>query len=227
VSAKPVSGIVALASGGKVTTLRYAAKARRARLVLAHGAGADQTHAFMVATAKALAERGIEVTTFNFEYTEKGRKAPDPAGTLEACFRDVVTAIQRKAKAPHLFLGGKSMGGRIASQMMAKDMVPNAPVRGLVFLGYPLHPPGRLDRLRVDHFPDVRVPQLFVQGERDAFGTPAELRKVIRRMGAPSSIHVIEDGDHSFAVPKKLKRLPGEIMAEATNAIITFIDSII
>jgi len=204
----------------EVTTIRYEAQARQAwqaRLLLAHGAGANQRHPFMVRAARTLAAAGIEVITFNFAYTERGRKAPDPNDALERCFREVVHAQVRQAPGP-VFLGGKSMGGRIASQVVAREGL-EADVRGLLFLGYPLHPPGKPNQLRVAHWPQVRVPQLFVQGTRDAFGTVEEITTHLPKLGAPATIHPIEQGDHSFAVPKRLGVSQDEVLARAFAAI--------
>ncbi len=141
----------------------------------------------MVAFALALARRGCHAVTFNFPYTEQGRRLPDRAPTLEACFRDVITAIRARpdlAAAP-LVIGGKSMGGRMASHLAAQGLPDLA---GLVALGYPLHPPGRPEQLRAEHLARIRQPLLIVQGSRDAFGTPEELRpalRLARRHGDP------------------------------------------
>ena len=131
----------------------------RGRFVLAHGAGADQSHPFMKLFGEGLASRGIETVTFNFLYTERKKKAPDPAPVLENCYRAVVKAVMNEKGAP-CFIGGKSMGGRIASQIAAAG----EKVQGLIFLGYPLHPPGKPEQLRVAHWPKIAMPLLFVQG---------------------------------------------------------------
>lgn len=169
--------------------------------ILGHGAGADQNSDFMARFATGLAARGINVVTFNFLYTEQGRRVPDANKALEACFRAVIEAVRHKRIGRGtLVIGGKSMGGRIASQVAAAS----APgVEGLVFLGYPLHPPGRADQLRAKHLPDITVPMLFVQGSRDPFGVPDELRPVIKELKAPVGLYVVEGGDHSFKVPKR------------------------
>src|SRR5262245_40422869 len=140
-------------------------------LILAHGAGADQRSRFMTAFADALSTRGIDVVTFNFLYTEQRRRAPDRRPQLVACYRSVISAAQAELPSAreYLFIGGKSMGGRAATHVAAEDRA--LPIRGLVLLGYPLHPPGRPDQRRDSHLPDVRRPMLFVQGSRDAFGT--------------------------------------------------------
>jgi predicted alpha/beta-hydrolase family hydrolase len=170
-------------------------------LVLGHGAGANQTSSFIVAFATTLAARGITVVTFNFLYSEYRRRVPDPSSKLEACYRAVIEAVRSRAayKPGKLAIGGKSMGGRIASQVAAGDV---GELAGLVFLGYPLHPPGRIDRLRAAHLRDVRAPMLFVQGSRDAFGTPDELRPILGPLNPPVDLYVVEGGDHSFKIPK-------------------------
>ena len=191
---------------GSVTALLYpASKRERAgvTIVLGHGAGADQLSGFMRMAATGLAARGFDVMTFNFLYKEQGRSIPDPKARLESCYQAVIkTALtHRKLKKNRLVIGGKSMGGRIASQVAAAQ--PDG-IAGLVFLGYPLHPPGRPDKLRDEHLKDMRAPMLFVQGERDAFGTAEEIRAVIKRLRLPAKIHEIKSGDHSFKVPKSL-----------------------
>jgi predicted alpha/beta-hydrolase family hydrolase len=155
----------------------------------------------MTRFATGLAARGINIVTFNFLYTEQGRRVPDVNKALEACFRAAIGAVRYK-KIGHgtLVIGGKSLGGRIASQVAAADV---ADVDGLVFLGYPLHPPGRADQLRAKHLPDITVSMLFVQGSRDPFGSPDELRPVIKELKAPADLYVVEGGDHSFKVLKR------------------------
>ena len=170
-------------------------------LIFGHGAGADQTSGFMTTFATALAARGITVVTFNFLYTEQGRHVPDTNNRLEACFRAVVeTTREKKIVRGTLVIGGKSMGGRIASQIAAAG----TDIEGLVFLGYPLHPPGKVDQLRAKHLPDIKVPMLFIQGSRDTFGTPDELQPIIKGLKAPADLYVVEGGDHSFKVLKRM-----------------------
>ena len=170
-------------------------------LILGHGAGAGQTSDFIVDFAGGLAVRGIDVVTFNFLYREQGRRIPDPNDKLEACYRAVIEAVREQMKSGHaaLVIGGKSMGGRIASQVAAAGI---AELAGLVFLGYPLHPPGRPDRLRAKHLPNIKTPMLFVQGSRDAFGTPEELRPIVTSLDPPADLYVVGGGDHSFKVRK-------------------------
>jgi uncharacterized protein len=192
---------VEIALTQSVTAIEYLpAASNRAGvvLILGHGAGAGQTSAFMVEFATALAARGVDIVTFNFLYSEQGRRVPDPNARLEACFRAVIESVRRR-NAATLAIGGKSMGGRIASQIAAGGAGESA---GLVFLGYPLHSPGRPDRLRAAHLRNVRKPMLFVQGSRDAFGSPGELRPIIERLEPPADLYVVEGGDHSLKVLK-------------------------
>lgn len=172
-------------------------------LILGHGAGANQISGFMRLFANGLAERGLDVITFNFLYMEQGRHVPDPKQKLEACYLAVIDAASRhkKLKGNQLAIGGKSMGGRIASQVAAQPEGAKA-VDALVFLGYPLHPPGRRDKLRDSHLPEIKAPMLFVQGSRDTFGTPDELRAVFEKHQLSPTLHVVEGGDHSLKVPK-------------------------
>jgi uncharacterized protein len=195
--------IVETAPSEPISALVYAAPpGADVSLILAHGAGAGQNSAFLVKFAAALAARGIETITFNFAYTEAGRRVPDRNDRLEAAWRRMIAAHrdgELGAPARRLAIGGKSMGGRIASQVAAAE---GEGIAGLVFLGYPLHPPGRPDKLRSAHLPHIRAPMLFVQGSRDAFGTPEELAPILKTLHAPAELCVVEDGDHSFKVRK-------------------------
>jgi uncharacterized protein len=188
-----------------VTAMLYDAKPKQRAgitLILGHGAGAGQMSGFMVSFATELASRGIDAVTFNFLYTENGRHVPDKNDALEACYRAVIETVLRhkKLRRNKLALGGKSMGGRIASQVAASGVNDLA---GLVFLGYPLHPPGNPEKLRAKHLPDIKAPMLFVQGSRDSFGTPEELKPIIRELKA-AELFVVDGGDHSFKVPKSV-----------------------
>ncbi len=214
---------VAVPPSDLVTAIAYRAPPGRrlgVTLILAHGAGADQTSVFMVYFATELAARGVDTVTFNFIYTEQGRGAPDRNDKLESCWRAVITAVRNGTHAGEeagrkLVIGGKSMGGRIASQVAASQIAASEVaalqaaaagedgIAGLVFLGYPLHPPGRPDKLRSEHLGRIRAPMLFVQGSRDTFGTPDELRAALADVKAAGDICVVDGGDHSFKVPKR------------------------
>jgi hypothetical protein len=173
-----------------------------ALLVLAHGAGAGQQHPFMVAIARGLAARGIDVVTFDFPYMREGRRAPDRAPVLEGSFREVVAAAREWSRADRLFIGGKSMGGRMATHLAAEGL---DGLTGTLVLGYPLHPPGKPEQLRIAHLPSMTQPLLIIQGERDTFGTPGELQPHLDRIGADVELHVIDRGDHSLAVRGRTK----------------------
>jgi hypothetical protein len=212
-------------NGDGVTALLYpAAKKDRLRftIILGHGAGANQLSGFMRMVAKGLAERGFDLITFNFLYKEKGRSVPDPKPRLEACYRAVIdTAVKhRKLKQNRLVIGGKSMGGRIASQVAAAE---GDRVAGLVFLGYPLHPPGRPDKMRDEHLKEIRAPMLFCQGSRDAFGTEEEIHATIKKHRLPAAIYVIEGGDHSFKVPKSAGVSQQEVYELVMNEITAWV----
>jgi predicted alpha/beta-hydrolase family hydrolase len=196
---------IQLDEGQTVTGLAYLSETPRRKevsVVLGHGAGASQTSAFMVLFATALAERGLDAFTFNFNYTERGRRLPDPGPRLEACYRAAAQTVMNypPASGNKLIIGGKSMGGRIASQIAAGGQ---PGLSGLVCLGYPLHPPGKPEQMRDKHLANISIPILIVQGSRDTFGTPDELRPAIAKLKAPCELYVIEGGDHSFKVPKR------------------------
>jgi hypothetical protein len=203
-----------------VTALLYPAKKNRLgfTIILGHGAGANQLSGFMRMVATGLAGRGFDVMTFNFLYKERGRSVPDPKARLEACYRAVIDAAvhHQKLMNNRLVIGGKSMGGRIASQVAVAE---GDRVSGLVFLGYPLHPPGRPDKLRDEHLKEIRAPMLFCQGSRDAFGTEAEIRSTIKKHRLPATIFAIEGGDHSFKVPKSAGLSQQEVYESVMNQV--------
>ena len=201
----PVERAVSVGAATVMTRRYPTADPARARLVLAHGAGADQRHRVMVALSSGLAARGVEVVTFNFLYTEEGRRSPDRAPVLEQTWEAVVDVVAGDLSAEQrLVVGGKSMGGRMASMVLARTPARAswARVSGLVLLGYPLHPPGKPEQPRTAHLPSIRVPVLLVHGTRDAFGTRAEIEPVFRALPTRVDYEFIEQGDHSFAVPK-------------------------
>ena len=206
---------------GRTSARSYPPAERRGgvTLVLAHGAGAPQTHPWMVSMAKALAERGIAVVTFNFLYTESKRRAPDKNDVLEATWLAAIEAVRARAGSDRLFIGGKSMGGRIATQVAAR---PEVEVDGLVLLGYPLHPPGKPSQLRTAHLPRVRAPMLFVQGSRDAFGTREEMEPVVAGLSRGTRLFVVEGGDHSLVVPKSTGISLADTMARVADEIARF-----
>lgn len=191
--------------------------APRAVFVFAHGAGAGQHHPFMAGVSRGLAARGIDVVTFDFPYKRLQKSAPDRPPVLEQSFRDAVAAARKWSKADRLFIGGKSMGGRIATHLAAQRL---DALSGVVCFGYPLHPPGKPQQLRIEHLPSITVPVLVIQGERDAFGTPAELRPHLEAMKPDVRLHVIPRGDHSLGVRGKT---PGETQSELAEIAAAFI----
>jgi len=210
-----------------VTALLYVAP-KKARVgttvILGHGAGSNQLSPFMRLFASGLAERGFDAMTFNFVYMEQGRRVPDPKAKLESCYRAVIAAANqhKKLKGNRIVVGGKSMGGRIASQVAATEESANE-IAALVFLGYPLHPPGRPDKLRDAHLPEIKAPMLFIQGERDAFGAADELRATIKKHHLEATLYVVEGGDHSLKVPKSLGVAQDEVYAAAMDTIASWL----
>ena len=174
-----------------------------ATFVLAHGAGTGQESAFISGFARGLCALGVDVLTFNFLYTEQRRRVPDRTEKLEACYRAVIAAARQHFGRAGVFIGGKSMGGRIATHLAAADDAGALGIQGVVALGYPLHPPGKPQQLRAEHLPRIKVPLLIVQGERDPFGTPDELQPILRALTTPVTLHVVEGGDHSLAPSRK------------------------
>lgn len=194
-----------MGTGAATSALVYPAEraGAGATLVLGHGAGAGQHSSFMVDFARQLAGLGVEVVTFNFLYTEQKLHRPDRGPMLEGCYRAVINELRPRieSRGQRLFIGGKSMGGRIATQVAAAEA--GVPIAGLVLLGYPLHPPGRPDERRDAHLATVRRPMLFVQGSRDAFGTPEELAPSLASLDPAPTVYVVTGGDHSFKLAKR------------------------
>lgn len=177
----------------------YSSDRAVAGLVLGHGAGGGQRSHFMVLAAQQMAARFVTTATFDFPYVIAGRKVPDKAPVLEASWRAAIEAARAHDafRGLPLFIGGKSMGGRIASHVAASH---TEDISGLVFFGYPLHPPGRPDQRRDAHLPEVREAMLFIQGTRDPFGSADEIRGLLPRLTSRASVHEVLDGDHSFNV---------------------------
>jgi len=195
-----VSAVVALPSGSR--------PGRSPAIILAHGAGGDMTNPFVSTIHTGLAREGYIAVKFNFPYAEARRRAPDPRPVLERCYRAVLDAVaQDRTLAPSwIAIGGKSLGGRIASYLAAGG----APVRALLLLGYPLHPAGKPEQLRADHLPAVPVPTLFIQGTRDALCDMDRLRPLLGRL-PHASLHTIDGGDHSFRLPRRAERPDSEV----------------
>ena len=185
--------------------------------VFAHGAGAGMHHPFMTRAAQALSARGIASHRFDFPYMKAGKSRPDSPAVAEAAVREAVEQAARAVPGLPLFAGGKSFGGRMTSQAQAKSPLPG--VRGLVFFGFPLHPPGRPGVERAEHLDQVEIPMLFLQGTRDEFATLSLLQVVVARLGARATLHLIEEGDHSFKVPKRTGKTEQDVMEELATTI--------
>ncbi len=185
-------------------------------VLLAHGAGNDRFAPVLVGVQQGLAQRGVTCATFNFLYKERGRRLPDPLPVLEDTYRDVLRWFRQRyaERIPNWVIGGKSLGGRVASHLVAEG----EEALGLVFLGYPLHPAGNPRQLRVEHWSGIAVPMLFVQGTRDPLCDLRTLERVLRDFGernqAKFELVVIDGGDHSFIVPRSLGRTQEEVYEE-------------
>jgi predicted alpha/beta-hydrolase family hydrolase len=193
----------------------YRNDSARAAMVVAHGAGAGQKSPFMVRTARDLAERGISAATFDFPYMSTGRSAPDRPEVLERAWREAVVAARAEFGALPLFIGGNSMGGRIASHIASQGC---DGINGLIFLGYPLHPPGKPQQRRDAHLPAIREPMLFVQGSRDAFGTADEIRALITSLQR-ATLHEVPGGDHSFKMSGRGAPKPDAVLDSVLDVV--------
>ena len=196
---------------GEVSGLFSRPSQADALLVLAHGAGAGMTHPFMAAVADALAAEGIATLRYQFPSMEAGRRRPDTPSVAMATVRAAVQSTAADGPLP-VVAGGKSFGGRMSSEAAAKGMLPH--VRGLVFFGFPLHSPGKPGWSRAAHLAKVRVPMLFMQGTRDALAQLPLVETVARELGTRATLHVVDGGDHSFKLPKRLGRDPADVINE-------------
>jgi len=188
----------------------------KALVVLAHGAGAGMRHPFLEAIARELGSRGIGTFRYEFDYMERRSKRPDPPAVATAKVRAAVAEAAREAPALPLVAGGKSFGGRMTSTAQADAPLPG--VRGLVFLGFPLHPPGKPGTTRAEHLGRVAVPMLFLQGTRDEFAQPDLLRGVLAGLAPRASLSLVDGGNHSFAVPKASGRSAADVIAGLADA---------
>ena len=184
--------------------------------VLAHGAGAGMRHPFLESVAQRLAARGIATLRYQFPYMERRTRRPDPPAVAVATVRAAVAEAARVAPDLPLLAGGRSFGGRMTSTAQAEQPLPG--VRGLAFLGFPLHPPGRPAISRAEHLDRVRVPMLFLQGTRDEFAELALTRQVLERLGERATLHVVDGGDHSFKVLKRAGRSGADVLDEIVRA---------
>jgi predicted alpha/beta-hydrolase family hydrolase len=197
----------------------YSSEDATAALVLAHGAGSGQQSPFMVRFARGMASRGIHAATFDFPYMVAGKHVPDPAPVLERSWREVIERARVELGNLPLVIGGKSMGGRIASQVAAQAA---GGITGLVFLGYPLHPPGKPAQRRDAHLPAITEPMLFVQGARDAFGTAAEIAALLPTLKR-ATLHEVAGGDHSFKITKQAGMTQDTVMENIMDVVARWI----
>jgi predicted alpha/beta-hydrolase family hydrolase len=195
-----------------VSALLLTPSAAQACFVFAHGAGAGMTHEFMERVAAGLYERGIATLRYQFPYMEQGGKRPDVPAVAHATVRAAVAEAAQCCPGLVLVAGGKSFGGRMTSQAQAK--APLAGVRGLAFLGFPLHPAGKPSDARASHLTDVAVPMLFIQGTRDKLAEQQLLEPVVKRLGASASLHLVQEADHSFHVPARSGRKDSDVLNE-------------
>ena len=207
-----------------VSALVLRPDAPRACFVFAHGAGAGMTHSFMETFASGLCERGIASLRYQFPYMEKGGKRPDPPAVAQATIRAAVAKAAEIFPDLALIAGGKSFGGRMTSQ--AQAVAPLAGVRGLAFVGFPLHPAGKPSTDRADHLAKVAIPMLFLQGTRDTLAEAALIEPVVQRLGPHATLHLVEGADHSFHVLARSGRNNREAMNEILDAFAGWTDTI-
>jgi uncharacterized protein len=200
-----------------VSGLWQCAPESKACLVLAHGAGAGMHHPFLAGVANELEGLGIATLRYQFPYMEHRGKRPDPPALCHATVRAAVAAALRLSTSLPLFAGGKSFGGRMTSQAQAAS--PLVDVRGLVFLGFPLHPPKQPSETRAQHLFKVKIPLLFLQGTRDTFAELSLLRPLVTRLGGRATLTLIQDADHSFHVPARTGRTDAQMQTEMLNAL--------
>jgi predicted alpha/beta-hydrolase family hydrolase len=207
---------VAIPGSGSVSAVRTDAVRGRWTFVYAPGAGSNINDPFGIYLSRNLPEHGVSVVRLQFPYMEAGRSGPDRPPVLEATWNAVIEAVRKPKR--KIAVGGRSMGGRIASQVAAQGTAAHA----LALFAYPLHPPGKPDQLRIEHLPDLKLPSLFVSGTRDAFGSPDEIEAAARKARG-AKVHFLEGADHGFAVKKSSGRTKDDVFAEATDAFVKWL----
>jgi predicted alpha/beta-hydrolase family hydrolase len=223
VKAQPVQ--ISVDEERTVSGLLQAPPLARTCYVMAHGAGAGMAHPFLAGMAEGLAERGVATLRYQFPYMEQGSKRPDAPKLAHATVREAVLEAARLVPGLVLFAGGKSFGGRMTSQAQAAAPLPG--VRGLVFLGFPLHPAGRPSAERATHLSDAHVPMLFLQGTRDELANLELLEPVCRNLGARVTLKLFQEADHSFHVPARTGRKDSEVRAELLDVMADWMHRII
>ncbi len=222
-AAEPVT--ISIDNELRVSGLLAAPPRTHACYVLAHGAGAGMRHPFMAAVADGLAQRGIATLRYQFPSMERGSKRPDPPALAQRTVRAAVAAASQALPGLPLIAGGKSFGGRMTSQAQAAAPLPG--VRGLAFLGFPLHPAGRPSADRGKHLFDVKIPMLFLQGTRDVLAALDELAPLCGSLGRPATLELFDDADHSFHVPARSGRTDGQVLGQVMDALAAWIESVI
>jgi uncharacterized protein len=221
--AKPVK--IALSDAASVSGLLQAPTRTRACYVFAHGAGAGMNHPFMAKVADGLSQRGIATLRYQFPYMERGTKRPDPPQVAHATVRAATAAASNLLSEIPLIAGGKSFGGRMTSQAQAKASLQG--VRGLAFLGFPLHPAGRPSQERAEHLFDVTIPMLFLQGTRDTLAELDQLEPLCKKLGTRTTLKLFADADHSFHVPARTGRKDADVLGDVLDALVAWLDKLI
>jgi predicted alpha/beta-hydrolase family hydrolase len=224
-SAEPRPISITVTADHRVSGLLQVPAGAHACYVVAHGAGAGMKHPFLAAVANELAERGIATLRYQFPYMEQGSKRPDVPKLCHATVRAAVQETTRLVPDLPLFAGGKSFGGRMTSQAQAAE--PLAQVRGLVFLGFPLHPPGKPSDERAKHLFNVPIPTLFLQGTRDEFAELQLLEPLCKQLGDRATLKLFQDADHSFHVPARTGRKDAEVRAEFLDVMANWIGTVV
>ena len=224
-SASPQPVTITVSETQRVSGLLLAPSKARACYVLAHGAGAGMTHPFMAAVANGLAERGVATLRYQFPYMEQRSKRPDAPKVAHAAVRAAVLEAARLVPELALFAGGKSFGGRMTSQAQAALPLPG--VRGLVFLGFPLHPAGQPSTERAKHLFDVQIPMLFLQGTRDDLAHLPLVESVCKELGRRATLKLFQEADHSFHVPARTGRRDPEVLAELLDTLEGWINAVV
>jgi uncharacterized protein len=220
----PLPLTIALPGGASTSGLIDVPPRCEACYVFAHGAGAGMDHGFMNGIASGLAQRGIATLRFQFPYMEQGSRRPDSPKVAQAAVRAAVAEAATRLPGMPLFAGGKSFGGRMTSQAQAAE--PLAGVRGLVFVGFPLHPAGKPTTERADHLDSVRVPMLFLQGTRDTLAELDLIRQTTARLGPLATLQIVEGADHSFHVLARSGRNDAQVRDELLDTIAGWMNAV-
>lgn len=222
---KPEPVRIPLSSGRQVSGLLLEPVRAEACFVLAHGAGAGMSHRFMEALAASLFEHGIATLRFQFPFIESGSKRPDPPAIAQEAVRAAVEAVARLLPALPVFAGGKSFGGRMSSQAAALGLLPQ--IRGLAFVGFPLHPAGKPGVERAGHLAEVDVPLLFLQGTRDALAEIGLVRELVRGLHGLASLHIVDEADHSFHVLARSGRSDAEVVEDLAGELSAWMAAVV